>query len=143
MTPRRRYDLAPLAALMGMSEHAACVQLGLSGSTQQDYRAHGVTLEVAERLAFKAGVHPFEVWSSMPEDGRRDRQARYARERWANDPDHRAARADYMRRYRADAAKALAAQKRRWAAENRPLVRERNREATRRWRERKAQERAA
>ncbi len=133
----RRYPFSELASAMGCSEHAACVRLGVSGSTEQSYRRSGVTLEVAERLALRAGLHPFEVWPSMPEDHRRDQWAAYARRRWATDADHRVRRAAYMRQYRADAARVIAAQKRAWTEANIEKVRAKNREAMRRYRARR------
>lgn len=138
----RRYPFAPLAEAMSCSEHAACVRLGLSGSTQQEYRRRGVSLDVAERLALRAGLHPFEVWPSMPEDRRRDQWAAYARRRWETDPAHRARRQAYMRQYRTDAARVLAAQKQAWVEANRDKVRVKNREAMRRYRARKKAEAA-
>lgn len=138
----RRYPFAPLAEAMRKTQHAACVTLGVSGSTEQDYRRRGVTLEVAERLAMRAGMHPFEVWPDMPEDRRRDQWAAYARKRWATDSGYRERRAEYMREYRANAARAIAAQKRAWAEANRDRLRVKNREAMRRLRERRKAEAA-
>lgn len=60
-----RYPFADLAAAMSQSEHQAAVRLGLSGSTEQEYRRRGMTERVADRLAVKAGLHPFEVWPEM------------------------------------------------------------------------------
>jgi len=132
----RRYPLSALAELERLSEHALCARLGVSGSTMQEYRQRGVTLDVAERLALKAGRHPFEVWPSMPEDRRREQWAAAKRRQWAADPDYRAQRAAYMREYRQEAARALAAQKRAWTEANRERVRAQNREAMRRYRAR-------
>jgi hypothetical protein len=36
-----KYPFAPLAALMGLTEHAAGVALGVEGRTQQEYRSRG------------------------------------------------------------------------------------------------------
>ena len=60
-----RYPFAPLARLMGMSEHEAATDLGLKGSTYQDYKRRGVTEAVADRLATKAGLSPYEVWPEL------------------------------------------------------------------------------
>lgn len=60
-----RWPFADLARAMGLTEHQACEQLGLRGSTAQDYRRRGVTEKVADRLANLAGLHPFEVWPAM------------------------------------------------------------------------------
>jgi len=53
---------------MRLSPHQACVTLGLSGSTQKEYRTRGVTEKVADRLAVKAGLNPYEVWPQMADD---------------------------------------------------------------------------
>lgn len=68
------YEVAPLAARMGMTEHAACITLGISGSTEQQYRGAGMSREVAERRALKAGFHPYEVWPSMLDDDIADQE---------------------------------------------------------------------
>jgi hypothetical protein len=67
MTQARRYPLDPLFAAMRMSPHAACIWLGCSGSTELEYRSRGVTERVADRLAVKAGLHPYVVWPEMAE----------------------------------------------------------------------------
>ena len=59
------YSVGPLAALMHLSENTACDQLGITGSTKQQYRQHGMSREVAERRALQAGFHPYEVWPDM------------------------------------------------------------------------------
>ncbi len=64
----KRYPLGPLLDLMGMSQNQACAALGLSGSTQQEYRRDGVTERVADRLAVKAGFLPYEVWPEIADD---------------------------------------------------------------------------
>jgi hypothetical protein len=60
-----RYPFEPLAAAMRLSGHQASKTLGLSGRTQQSYRRDGMSERVADRLAVKAGLHPFEVWPEM------------------------------------------------------------------------------
>lgn len=60
-----RYPLEPLANTMGLSLHQTCKQLGLSGSTEKEYRARGVTERVADRLAVKAGFSPYDIWPEM------------------------------------------------------------------------------
>ena len=65
----RRYPLEPLAAAMCMSLNAACVQLGVSGSTLKKYRDDGVSERVADRLAVRAGFHPAEVWPEFADAG--------------------------------------------------------------------------
>lgn len=64
----KRYPLDPLLNAMGMSHNQACYSLGLSGSTQQEYRRRGVTERVADRLAVKAGLIAYEVWPEMVDD---------------------------------------------------------------------------
>lgn len=111
-----RYPFAPLAAAMGLTEHAAAVALGLSGSTQQDYRRRGVTEQVADRLAVRAGLVPYEVWPSMLDDAvdaaeqaeeerrerrRRQRRESYYRHREAINARRRAQRAANPERARA------------------------------------------
>lgn len=63
-----RYPFAPLAEMMGMTEHAAAVTLGLSGSTEQEYRRDGVSEFVADRLACKAGLPAAAVWPEILAD---------------------------------------------------------------------------
>lgn len=143
-----RYPFAPLATAMGMTEHAAARTLGLSGSSYKSHRTRGVTELVADRLAVKAGLHPFEVWPEMAQaavdeatERRRESWRRYAAKR-RTDPAYRAARAEYMRAYRAEARDVLRAQKRRWDRNNIERRRELNREAMRRLRARRKDEAA-
>ncbi len=84
-TPRRRYPLAPLLDRMGLdSRKAAARHLRISGSTEQDYRHRGVTERVADRLAVKAGLNPFEVWPEMADHAIEDhREAERERRRRA------------------------------------------------------------
>ena len=64
-TPEHRYPLEPLAAAMHLTIPAACRALRISGSTEQQYRRDGVTDKVADRLAIRAGFHPYEIWPDM------------------------------------------------------------------------------
>lgn len=64
----KRYPLEPLLDAMNGSHNQACELLGLSGSTQQDYRRRGVTERVGDRLAAKAGLLAYEVWPEMIDD---------------------------------------------------------------------------
>lgn len=114
-----RYSLEPLFEVMGMTPHAACTALGLSGTTEMLYRRDGVTEKVADRLAVKAGVHPYTLWPEMAEHAlveikkacaecgslfvpkqqrsrfcsslcrRRVASREYARRRYATDPEYR------------------------------------------------------
>lgn len=65
MSTAHRYRLEPLFALMGMTPHAACTALRLSGSTERQYRSEGVTEYVADRLAVTAGFATLTVWPEM------------------------------------------------------------------------------
>jgi len=65
MSATLRYPFAPLAAAMGMSENGAARALGLSGSSYKQYRSAGVSELVGDRLAVRAGLHPYEVWPEM------------------------------------------------------------------------------
>lgn len=56
-----RYPLAPLAALLQLSEHKTCEHLGITGAAQK-YRTEGMSYRVADRMATRAGFHPGEVW---------------------------------------------------------------------------------
>lgn len=120
MTARHRYPWAPLAAAMGLSEHQAAARLGVSGTTQQTYRRIGVLEETAERLADKAGLHPFEVWPELLEHRLADAEARRraldaARQRRYRDrhPEARARAREYRRRYYAEHGEYERAQERR------------------------------
>lgn len=75
----KRYPFAPLAAAMGESVSAAGRILGLSGSTRNEYRDRGVTERVADRLAVKAGLNPYEVWPEMVDDLIADAEVECAR----------------------------------------------------------------
>lgn len=63
--PRARFPFDRLVAAMGVSPNRACVELGISGTTAQEYRALGVTECVADRLAVRAGFHPYEIWPEL------------------------------------------------------------------------------
>lgn len=43
----------------------ACEQLGISGRTRIQYRDHGMSELVADRMAGKAGLVAYEVWPDM------------------------------------------------------------------------------
>lgn len=71
MTAQRRYPLAPLieaVAGTGETDHSVLARLGVSGSTAKKYRAEGVLERTADRLAVRAGLHPFEVWPELVDD---------------------------------------------------------------------------
>lgn len=117
----RRYPLEPLAEAMCLSMNQACLKLGVSGTTQKEYRARGVTELVADRLAVRAGLHPCEVWpdfglqpceecgelfaATRPGHrfcGASCRDRRSARQRYASRPETREAVLARRRRYYAE-----------------------------------------
>lgn len=62
----RRYPLEPLRSAVGASSiNAMLRRLGVSGSTEQDYRRNGVSEKVADRLAARSGLVAYEVWPEM------------------------------------------------------------------------------
>lgn len=69
---RTLYPFAPLAAAMGLSENQAIIRLGVNGRMGQQYRHEGMSERVADRLAVKAKLHPFEVWPEMADRAIRD-----------------------------------------------------------------------
>lgn len=102
----RRYPLEPLAAAMGVPLSSLGRLLGMSGSTWKQSRDDGVTELVADRLAVKAGLHPFVVWPEMVdhqvEDERARRRAVAAaaeRRRYHSDPVKRARKNAARRAY--------------------------------------------
>lgn len=60
-----RYPLEPLLAMMRCTLSQAQKELGIGGPEYRKYRAEGMTREVAERKADKAGFHVYEVWPEM------------------------------------------------------------------------------
>ncbi len=131
---KTRYPLGSLADACGLSEHALCVRLGLSGSTMQKVLADGLSALCADRYAVRMGYHAAVIWPELlneaVEEARARRRAQWAaakKRRYHNDPDYRARQLEYGRQYRAAAKKALAAQKQRWVEANRERVRARGR----------------
>lgn len=60
----RTFDFAPLeAVLAGMPSNQVLQALQISGSTLASYRARGLTVTQADRLACRLGYHPSEVWA--------------------------------------------------------------------------------
>lgn len=64
---RMRYDFGRLARVMGLSEYAAGVALGIDESSLTLYRRVGMTELAADRIAVRAGFHPWNVWPEMVE----------------------------------------------------------------------------
>jgi hypothetical protein len=65
-----RYPLQPLADALGLTLDTPGLarRLNLSGTTWKEYRDLGVSERVADRLACKAGLHPFMVWPEMADE---------------------------------------------------------------------------
>lgn len=62
----RRYPLADLAEAMRESYNQACERLGIGGAERNRIDADGgLSLDRAERIALKAGLHPWNVWPEM------------------------------------------------------------------------------
>lgn len=66
--PPRRYPMAPLLALTGMSESAFARLVWLSGTTLKNAREHGFVESAADRYACRAGFHPSQVWPDFAHD---------------------------------------------------------------------------
>lgn len=64
----RRYPFDPIAQALGVDNSAAARHLHISGTTWQQYRDHGLTAVVADRLAVRIGHHPAELWPDWPTD---------------------------------------------------------------------------
>lgn len=97
-----RYPFSDLARAMHLTEPAAARELGLSGSTEQQYRRDGLSEKVADRLAVRAGLHPMNVWPAWLEDAaraERERVAAYERERYRRDARVREVRRASRRAY--------------------------------------------
>lgn len=133
----RRFPFAALAAALGLSENQAIMRLSISGKSGQLYRHEGMSEKVADRMAVRAGLHPFEVWPEMAnaaiEDVDRKDAARLeerqqaSRENWrranakkrATNPDKERAR---QVRWRAESKRAIAIYKRQWDLDNKDRV---------------------
>ena len=61
----RRYRLEPLAEFMRMTMSAACIEVGIAGSTQKSAKCHGVTRQVADRAAAHFKEHPSAIWPEV------------------------------------------------------------------------------
>lgn len=158
----KRYPVAPLAEAMGVSFNQAMMRLGVSGSTMQDYRARGVTEQVAERLATRAGLPAAYVWPELVDDriadesvpceecgglfvpsrrghrfctpkcGQRKASREWARRKYQTDPVFREAAKARAAKYRAAYGRADRLRSKRWRDANLERSREREREAARR-----------
>lgn len=149
-----RYPLQPLADAAGLSMPALGKRLGLKGSTWQEARDLGVGQKAADRYAVRVGLHPAMVWLDWGQDvveadraRKRERQAKWAREKYARDAAHRAVKQERMRayweryraplieerrRYRAANHEKIQQQRRAYRDANRDVLNARRREAYRR-----------
>jgi hypothetical protein len=122
----KRYPLAGLVDAVGLSEAATARMVGLSGSTLKQAREHGFQEKAADRYAVRAGLVPWLIWSDWLDDceipcpecetrfvpSRKSHrfctrgcyQRRYKRdlyrERYASDPEFRAAQREKSATYR-------------------------------------------
>ena len=63
-----RYPLAPLLRAARLTQREACDQWAISGAMWGHYSLHGLSDDQAERLAIRAGFHPFTIWPQMRDD---------------------------------------------------------------------------
>ena len=82
----RRYPIQALTEMMALGFAEGMRALKISGSTYQKYRDQGVSRVSADRLAVRAGFHPYEVWPDMAdhdyEDASRECEADDCTERF-------------------------------------------------------------
>lgn len=64
----KRYALAPLVEVSGMSESELARKIGLSGSTLVKAREWGLVEKAADRYACRLGLVPWLVWSDWLDD---------------------------------------------------------------------------
>lgn len=64
-TPPPTYPLDALVEAMRLPFNQACNALGLAGATRNKYAAEGLTEQVADRLATRAGLATYNVWPEM------------------------------------------------------------------------------
>lgn len=72
MVERRTYPIEPLLEATGMTMSQLAQALGIGGPEYRRYRDEGMTRDVAERKALKAGLHPYEVWLDMADNDLHD-----------------------------------------------------------------------
>jgi hypothetical protein len=144
-----RYPFAPLAAAMGMTPAEAARSQGISGSTWKQYRDEGMSRDVADRRAVRAGFHPWTVWPEMAEHDmaaadaleeelreRRRAQLTAATRRYRQRHPHvRAYNRERRRAYYEQASEYEKARERRRYWENRDAILERKRELRRQQRD--------
>lgn len=128
----RRYPLRPLLKAMDLTLQEAAVQLGISGATRNRLRDEGLTEKQADRYAVRAGLHPWTLWPEMEQHAfadaqdaeeqtrqhRRRRQAEWARRKYQEDAEHRAAKRAANDFYKQDAHRAVLAAQRTWRENN-------------------------
>lgn len=106
MVERRTYPIEPLLEATGMTMSQLAQALGIGGPEYRRYRQDGMSRDVAERKALKAGFHPYEVWPEMVEDDLPMCDAEDCDQRYVPRPNQRfcstrCARRVKQRRYRA------------------------------------------
>lgn len=153
----RRYSMEPLAAASGVPLPSLGRVLGVSGSTWQDARKHGVGERAADRYAVRLGLHVANVWPEMVDHAIEDASvpceecgepllptraghtfhgpcyARRASREWkrrkhASDETWRAAERERSRAYRQSAGRAIALKQAAYKAANAERLRERKRQ---------------
>ena len=65
MVECRRYRLEPLAQFMRMTMSATCIEVRISGKSQQQAFCHGVTRRVVDRIAAELKEHPAIIWPEV------------------------------------------------------------------------------
>lgn len=60
-----RYPIEPLARAMRVPVEQVATALGISGTTWRIIREHGARDHTADRMAIRAGFHPFLIWPDM------------------------------------------------------------------------------
>lgn len=135
----RRWPIQPLYEALDVEPYEAWVTWRISGATARKYEAQGLTDDQADRLATRAGLHPYEVWPEMldlhvaeagaEEQRRRDhanalRRARRA----AMSPEQREVERAKARAYYAETRRAQLLRARRYRQEHLDEVRARDRD---------------
>lgn len=121
----RRYPLEPLLTAMGCTLSAAQPKLGIGGPEYRKYSEEGMSREVAERKANRAGLPVYFVWPEMVEHDlahadavRRARLNEIASRYRDNHPERRESERERSRAYYAECADYVRARERRRYREN-------------------------
>lgn len=133
----RRYPLQPLLEAMRCTLSQAAPQLNLNGTYYRRYRDEGMARDTAERLALKAGFHPYEIveWDMARHDledaheADRVKQRRYQRNWYRNaSPDVKAKVLEAARRYKRENSRAIRLYNKQYRERNRDRIAARQRE---------------